>query len=251
MIRVANLSISLGGQAVLRDVSLDIQPGRVTVILGPNGAGKSSLMRSLAGLIPSNGICIDDCPLPSLSLKERAQRIGYLPQDGTPAWNITARELVALGRLPYRSPFAAENDTDRPNIDAALKATDTDALAERCVDTLSGGELARVKLARLLAGEPRWLLVDEPLANLDPAHQRDILKLFRVAASSGKGVVLVLHQLDAALSIADDVILIRDQGILAAGPAADILDRDHLERLFDAEFAIVEATDRRAISQIW
>jgi iron complex transport system ATP-binding protein len=251
MIRVANLSISLGGQPVLRDVSLDIKPARVTVILGPNGAGKSSLLRALAGLIPSETISIDDSPLSSMSLKEKAQRIGYLPQDGTPAWNITARELVALGRLPYRSPFAAESDADRAKIELALKVTDTGHLDDRRVGTLSGGELARVKLARLLAGEPQWLLADEPLANLDPAHQRDILKLFRVAASSGKGVVLVLHQLDAALSIADDVILIRDQGILASGLAEDILDREHLERLFDAEFAFSGSEGMKAISQIW
>lgn len=251
MIRVANLSLSLGGESVLRNVSLDIMPGRVTVILGPNGAGKSSLMRALVGLIPSKSIFLGDCALSSLSLRERAQRIGYLPQNGAPVWNISARELVALGRLPYRSPFAAESDTDREKIEAALLATDTDRLADRSVGTLSGGELARVKLARLLAGDPAWLLADEPLANLDPAHQRDILKLFSSAAKAGKGVVLVLHQLDAALSIADDVILIRDQGILAAGPATKIMDRENLRRLFDAEFSFFQSGGQNAISQIW
>ena len=251
MIRVTNLSVSLGGQAVLRDVSLDIQLGRVTVILGPNGAGKSSLMRSLAGLIPAEGITIDDCPLASLSLKERAQRIGYLPQNGTPAWNIAARELVALGRLPFRSPFAAESDTDRAKIEDALKATDTDHLADRRVGTLSGGELARVKLARLLAGEPQWLLADEPLANLDPAHQRDILRLLRTASTHGKGAVLVLHQLDAAFNIADDVVLLKDGVILALGEAETTMTQANLERLFGTGFDLFKSGCRAALAQRW
>jgi iron complex transport system ATP-binding protein len=242
MIRVEGLSITLGGQPVLRDVSLTCVPGRITVLLGPNGAGKSSLMRAMAGLHPSASVFLEDHPLSSLSLNARARRIGYLPQEGALAWNISVRELVGLGRIPFRSAFAAQTPQDGEKIATALQATDTVHLAERRIETLSGGERARVKLARLLAGEPDWLLADEPLANLDPAHQRDML---------GKGVVLVLHQLDAALNIAEDVVLLKNGTIMAQGPTREMLTRNNLEDLFDTGFNLFQAGQTTALTQSW
>ena len=237
MIRTSGLCVELGGKAVLRDVSLSFARGRVTAVLGPNGAGKTSLVRALAGVISfQGGLFIDDTPLPSLSLNERAQRIGYLPQDGAPAWNVTVRELVSLGRLPHRSGFAGEGDADRAAIEEALAATDTVHLAKRTVDTLSGGERARAKIARVLAGEPDWILADEPLANLDPPHQRDVLALFRGAAEAGKGVIVVLHQLNAAMRVADDVVLLRDGAVLEAGPRDDVMTPAMLEAAFGMGF---------------
>jgi iron complex transport system ATP-binding protein len=251
VIRTDDLTVKRGGRAVLRGASLSLMPGRVTVILGPNGAGKSTLIKAIAGLPPSPSVMLDDQPLPAIPLAVRARRIGYLPQNGAPAWNVAARELVALGRLPHRTRFAGETGADRSAIDAAMAATDTAHLAARTVDTLSGGELARVKLARLLAGDPDWLLADEPLANLDPAHQRDMLHRLRDAAAAGKGVVVVLHQLDAALGIADDVVLLKDGLVLAHGPAADMLTPAHLNHLFDTAFRLAELDGRRTIVQDW
>jgi iron complex transport system ATP-binding protein len=251
MISVRSLSLELGGYPILHDVSLQCVPGKVTVLLGPNGAGKSSLMRALAGLHPSASVFLDDQSLASISPKQQARRIGYLPQEAALAWNISVRELVGLGRLPFASAFAAPSAQDREQIETALIATDTLHFADRRIETLSGGERARVKLARLLAGDPDWFLADEPLANLDPAHQRDMLRLLRAVAAKGKGVVLILHQLDAALNIADEVVLLKNGAVMESGLASKILTPDNLEKLFDTGFQISQSGGRAALTQSW
>ena len=249
MIRVQGLSVDLGRRRALDDVTLDLARGRVTAILGPNGAGKTSLLRALAGLVASTAgqVFLDDTPVAALTLQARARRIGYLPQNGQPAWALSVRELVALGRLPHRSPFAALSRADEDAIEAAVAATDIAHLADRTVDTLSGGEKARAKFARVLAAETDWILADEPLANLDPPHQQDVLRLMRTAADAGKGVIVVLHQLDAAARVADDVLVLRDGRPLAFGPCADVLTPETLETAFDMAMDVFEHQGRTAI----
>lgn len=249
MIDVRNLSVRLGRQQVLSDITLRFGRGRVTVLLGPNGAGKSSLLRALAGLIlPEAGaLLFEGAPLADLRAKDRARRIGYLPQNGTPAWAITVRDLVGLGRLPHRAGYAAPGPDDAVAVAKALVDTDLTDLADRPVDRLSGGELARAKFARVLAGDADWILMDEPLANLDPAHQRDVLILLRRAAEAGKGVIVVLHQLSAAAQIADDVVLLKQGRCLAAGPKAVALTGETLSRTFDMALDIVDLDGRTAI----
>lgn len=248
MIEIRDLSVELGGRTVLDAVSLTLNPGRITAIVGPNGAGKSSLVRAIVGLIPlrSGSVLLDGTPIGSIPPAERACRIGYLPQDGEPAWNVTARELVALGRLPHRSRFAAPSVADVDAVDAALDATDTVRFAGRTMGTLSGGEKARVKMARVLAGQPDWILADEPLANLDPPHQRDMIGLLRNAASAGKGAVAVLHQLDAA-GATDDVVMLKDGRLVAHGPSSAVLTAANLETTFGMAFDIFPRGDRVAI----
>ena len=147
-----------------------------------------------------------------------------------------ARDAVALGRLPHRSRHAAPSRSDEAAIDSALAATETTHLANRPIAELSGGERARVLLARVLAGEPAWLLADEPLASLDPAHQLDILARLRDVAATGSGVAIVLHDLIQAGRVADDVLLIKDGRIAAFGAAADMLTPAVLEPVFDVAF---------------
>ncbi len=249
MIRTENLSVDLGRRRVLDDVSLDLARGRVTAILGANGAGKTSLLRAIAGLVPpSTGhIALDGEALSALSLPERARRIGYLPQNGQPAWALTVRELVALGRLPHRSPFAALSPGDEVAINAAMAQTDVAGLADRTVDTLSGGEKARAKFARVLAAETDWILADEPLANLDPPHQQDVLRLMRTAADAGKGVLVVLHQLEAAARVADDLLILKDGRTVAFGPCAEVLTPATLEAAFDMAMDVITHQGRVAI----
>lgn len=245
MIAVDRLTLALGGRTVLDDISLALERGRVTAIIGPNGAGKTSLIRTLAGLLPGP-VQLDGQPLAALSPVERARRIGYLPQDGEPAWNVTARELVALGRLPHRSRLAAPSAADADAISAALAATDTTQFADRTIDTLSGGEKARVKMARVLAGDADWILADEPLANLDPPHQRDMLALHRAAAKAGKGAVAVLHQLDAT-ALADDVLILKSGTMIAFGPVRDVVTPTNLEIAFGMAFDVIAHQGRTAI----
>lgn len=236
------VSVALGHRRVIDGVTTRFEPGRIAVVLGPNGAGKSTLLRAAAGLIPATGtIALEGSPVTSMPPRERARAIGYLPQDHVVHWDLTVRELVALGRAPHRAPFAGEGDADRTAIVRALAATDAAALAERGVLSLSGGERARVLLARVLAGEPQWLLADEPLASLDPAHQLDLLDRLRAAADAGMGVVLVLHDLTQAARIADDVL------VLAGGHvAATMLDSVTVARVFgvQADWAEVAGTRR-------
>lgn len=248
MIVVNRMTLELGGQKVLDQISATFARGRVTAVIGPNGAGKTSLVRALAGLLsPQSGsIEIDGHPLDRLAHGERARLIGYLPQDGEPAWNVTAYELVSLGRLPHRSRLAQPSTEDDDAVCGAMAATDTSRFANRTIDTLSGGEKARVKMARVLAGDPGWILADEPLANLDPPHQRDMLGLFRAAAKTGKGVIAVLHQLDAA-GAADDVLILGKGKVVAFGPVREVLTPDNLEDAFGMMFDIVEHDGRLAI----
>jgi iron complex transport system ATP-binding protein len=166
---------------------------------------------------------------------DRARTIGYLPQQGEVAWNMSAQDVVALGRLPHRAGAMA----DAAAITAALDATDATLLADRRVGELSGGERARVLLARVLAGEPRWLLADEPLASLDPAHQLDLLDRLRTVARAGAGVAVVLHDLAQAARVADDAILMSGGKIVASGPAADILTPGRLGELFGVRLVAV------------
>lgn len=245
MIELDSLTLALSGRTVIEAVSASVTPGRITAIIGANGAGKTSLIRALAGLLhPLHGeVRLDGSPIGALKSQDRARRIGYLPQNGQPAWAITVRELATLGRFPQRSPFVAESIADQVAIEAALLATDTLHLADRPIDRLSGGERARAKMARVLAGQPDWILADEPLANLDPPHQRDLLALFRSAAASGKGVVTVLHQLDAA-TLADDVLVLKDGRAIAFGPVREVLTPSVLAEAFGMAFELIERNGR-------
>ncbi len=243
---VDGLSLMLGKREVLRNLCLTLLRGQVTVVLGPNGAGKTSLIRVLAGLLPGE-VTLDGVLLKTLGAPVRAQRIGYLPQDGAPAWNVTARELVGLGRLPHRSRFAGPSAADEAAIDAALVATDTTQLAERGVDAMSGGERARVKFARVLAGTPEWILADEPLASLDPAHQLDLLALLRAEANRGAGVVAVLHDLNQAARIADTLVVLSEGKLAAHGPPRDVLTPALLAKVFGIEAEIASGSEGTTI----
>jgi iron complex transport system ATP-binding protein len=238
---VSDLAVSLGNRRVLSGVTAAFQPGRVTAILGPNGSGKSTLVKTLAGLLDADAghVKLGTRHIARIEPRERARLIGYLPQDATVHWNLSVRDLVALGRLPHRSPFAGTSQADAMAIGAAMAATDTHPLADRGADQLSGGERARVLLARVLAGEPQWLLADEPLASLDPVHQLGLLDQLRALAATGMGVVIVLHDLIQAARAADDVLLLKQGEMVAFGPAAEALAHQPLREAFGVEVMIV------------
>ncbi len=218
------IGLTLGGHCVLDAVSVGFRRGRVTALLGPNGAGKSSLLACLAALrVPDQGAArLDGIDIAGLDRRDRARRIGYLPQSADVHWDVDVATLVGLGRLPHHGRWGA-TAADREAVERAMHATDMIALRARGVERLSGGERGRALLARVLAGEPDWLLADEPLASLDPAHQLDVLARLRNVADQGSGVVLVLHDLHLAARIADDAVLMRGGRVIAAGPADDVL----------------------------
>ena len=202
----------------LHGIAATFAPGQVTAICGPNGAGKSTLLGVLAGLlVPGAGAArLEGQPVLAMPAMVRARHIGYLPQVAELAWDIDLATLVSLGRLTHASGAEA----DRRAITEAITAMDLAHLATRPVSTLSGGERARALLARVLAGEPDWILADEPLASLDLAQQANLLGHFRRLAQAGKGVVLVLHDLAAAMNHADRVIVL-DKGTIASDREPD------------------------------
>jgi iron complex transport system ATP-binding protein len=217
-------SLRLAGR--LDDVSLALRPGEVTAICGPNGAGKSTLLACLAGTLTGEGqVTLDDDDLAALAPRRRARAIGYLPQQGEVAWDVSVRTLAALGRLPW-------GDEDAAPIASALSALDLDGIAHRSVSRLSGGERARAMLARVLAGTPRWVLADEPLAALDLAHQLALVGQFRRLAEEGLGVVLVLHDLALAMNHATRVVVLDRGRIAADGAAAEALAPAVIERVW-------------------
>ncbi|HVJ03862.1 MAG TPA: ABC transporter ATP-binding protein [Sphingomonas sp.] len=238
---VTDLTVSLGARRVLEGVSAVFRPGRVTAILGPNGSGKSTLVKTLAGLLDADAghVRLGAHHVARIAPRERARLIGYLPQDATVHWNIGVRDLVALGRLPHRSPFAGTSAEDHAAVQAALEATSTTHLETRTADQLSGGERARVLLARVLAGTPHWLLADEPLASLDPAHQLALLDQLRELAADGMGVVIVLHDLVQAARAADDVLLLKQGRVVAFGTANQALAHQPLREAFGVEVMVV------------
>lgn len=210
-------NVTLAGR--LEAVSAACQPGRITAICGPNGAGKSSLLATLAGLlVPTSGeVTLDNEPLSAMPHKARARTIGYLPQAGEVAWNLSVAALAGLGRLPH-------GDSAREPVAQALAAVDLTHLATRSVATLSGGEKARALLARVLATQPRWILADEPLAALDLAQQQALLSHLRRQAEAGTGVVLVLHDLALAMNHADQVIVMNGGKVVTQGAPESALD---------------------------
>jgi iron complex transport system ATP-binding protein len=232
----ADITLQKGGRNILDRVSGCLRVGQVTVVLGANGAGKSSLLSCLAGLAVHKGsVHLGGRLLSAMSPVERARLIGFLPQKGELHWNLSVHALVALGRMAHNGGGCLTGD-DEAMIDAAMAHMDIVHLAQRQVLSLSGGEQARVLFSRVLAGEPRWLLTDEPLASLDPAHQLALLDRLIAAARSGAGVVAVLHDVNHAARIADHVIMMRDGRIMAQGRRDDILTPDLLERAFGVAF---------------
>ena len=228
VVTLAALDVIVSGR--LAGISATLNSGSITAICGPNGAGKSSLLQCLAGLLSlqSGVVTLDGKPLESLSPSERARAIGYLPQVGEVAWDVSVETLVGLGRLPH-------DDGSTGAVSEALAALDLLSFAHRPVSMLSGGERARALLARVLAGEPRWILADEPLAALDLAHQLALLRHLRVAAGQGLGVVLVLHDLALAMNHADRGLVL-DRGRLAAdGPPAEALAEELIAQVWGVE----------------
>jgi iron complex transport system ATP-binding protein len=219
-LRAAGVCVSLGGTRVLDDVSLDVQPGW-TAIVGPNGAGKSTLLRVLAGLrAPDAGqVRLDDAPLASFAPRERARRLAWLGQQGNATGDLTAREIVLLGRLPHLGLVSSPSAADEAATDRAMEDAECTPWRGRRPQELSGGERQRVLLARALAVESPLLLLDEPTTHLDPPHQAALARLLRRRVSAGTTVVSVLHDLSLAL-VADRLVLL-DRGRVRAEGSTD------------------------------
>jgi len=242
-IRADSVSARLGNEPVLRDISFQLPHGRWTAVVGPNGAGKSTLLRVLAGLLPHTGrIDLLGQPLASRQPRERARLVSWLGQSGTgladsSADDMTVYDLAMLGRLPHQDWLASPSEADRAAVECALRSTHAWDWRGRALGQLSGGERQRVLLARALAVEAEVLLMDEPLANLDPPHQTDWLQMVRSLVAGGKTVVSVLHEISFALQ-ADEVMIMAQGRLQHQGRAAHALTHRALEQVFGDRISV-------------
>ena len=238
-LQTRDLRVALGGQAVLHGIGLKVATGRWTCVVGPNGAGKSTLLKALAGLLPWAGeVRWQGRSLHEIHRRERALQLSWLGQGEAASLDLRVLDVVMLGRLPHQDWWSVPSAKDHAMVEAALQATQAWDWRERSLGELSGGERQRVLLARAMAGNAPIMLMDEPLANLDPPHQVDWLEQIQCLKAQGTTVVSVLHEIGMALH-ADDIVVMGQGRVLHHGPCRDEATHRAIEAVFQHRIRIL------------
>lgn len=234
VIVVDGLVCRYGAIPALDGVSLSVSPQEMCGVIGPNGSGKTTLLRAIDGLLsPVRGtVLLEGRAVGKMSSRQVAAVIGVVPQRAGAGFGFTAREMVAMGRSPHLPALSTETDRDQTIIDDAMARTGVVQLADRPIDSLSGGEFQRVLIARALAQEPRVLLLDEPTAHLDLRYQREIMDLLSTLCGSGLTMVAALHDVNLAAEYCDRLVLLSGGQIAAMGAPVQVLEERTLERVF-------------------
>jgi len=254
LLAAVDLRVERAGRVILDGIGVAAQPGEFIAVIGPNGAGKSTLLRVLAGLqspdrggVTLGGKELTGRTLSSEDLRQLARLRAFLPQGAHCEWPIAVERLVGLGLTPSLPALGDFTLSDRARIDAALEACDLSAQRQQPVTTLSGGELARAMLARALVGDPEVLMVDEPLAGLDPRHTQDAARRLQLLAAGGKLVIASVHDLTIALRRATRVWALKEGRLLADGPPPSVMTAELLRELFDLEASVAGSGARAYI----
>lgn len=231
------------GQSVLEDVSFSLEGSDILCLLGPNGTGKTTLLRCLLGLSPLKGGCISLAgqELSRLSHRERAKLLAYVPQSTAMAFPYEAREVVLMGRVPHLSGCASYRDADRKAVEQAMEQLQISHLAYRKFQELSGGERQMVLVARALAQQARYLVMDEPTANLDYANQVKILRVVENLARAGYGILMTSHYPDHAFLVCTKAVLMRDGRVMAWGDPRSVVTTDTLTALYQTPVCVSAA----------
>lgn len=239
MVEVKGVSKFFGPKRVLKDVSLQIPKGRVTTLIGPNGAGKSTLLSLISRLLPRDGgeILIDGRPLEAYRSRDLAQRLAILKQTQNLNIRLTVRELVEFGRFPYTQ--GRLNRQDQQLVNQALDSLELRGIQGKYLDQLSGGQRQRAFIAMVLAQDTEYVLLDEPLNNLDMKHAVQIMQISRwMVDELGKTVILVLHDINFASAYSDYIIALKDGGVAAVGTPAELIRSDVLGAIYEMEIPI-------------
>jgi iron complex transport system ATP-binding protein len=248
------LAVGYGGLPVASALSFDVKPGKLLAILGPNGSGKSTLLRTVLGLLPplEGDVLLFGQPAGAWDRRLLARRVAWVPQAFEGDGGFTGMELVLMGRSPHLGAWGLPSERDLALARSALDELGIGHLASRSTRALSGGERRLLLLARALAQEPALLLLDEPTAFLDLRHQVDVLQRVRVRVDAGLAAVAVLHDANLAASVADEVLLLRDGGVLGHGPVQEWLSAARLEALYGLPMVEAVAPDgARAFAPRW
>jgi iron complex transport system ATP-binding protein len=229
----------------LDGVSCQVAGSELVAVVGPNGSGKTTLVRALLGLLPleRGSVLVEGRPVSSWSRASLARVIGVVGQQEEAAFRLTVAETVMLGRYAHLGPLTAPRSIDRTAVNAALQRCDIAELAERAVDSLSGGEWKRVRIARALAQEPRALVLDEPTASLDIRHEMELFELIRQLVDSGLAGLVITHHLNLAGRFADRILLLDRGEVVAEGAPATVMNRDTLSRVFEWPIAVTTSLD--------
>jgi iron complex transport system ATP-binding protein len=235
------VSVRAGGRLIIDGVDVTAPAGSLTAVVGPNGAGKSTLLRALAAVeAPAAGsVVVDDRDLFASPRRTRARLAALVEQESATDLDLTVRDVVTLGRLPYEGAFGGADPDGATVIDEAMQRTSTERFADRLFRTLSGGERQRVLLAKALAQQTPLLVLDEPTNHLDIAAQLSTLRLLNDLARSGRSVLAALHDLSLTAAWADRVVMLSDGRVVAAGPTADVLTAPLVTALYGVETTIL------------
>jgi iron complex transport system ATP-binding protein len=241
----ASVRYRKGSPLALDRVNCQVAGSDLVAVVGPNGSGKTTLVRALLGLLPleSGSVLVDGRPVTSWSRSSLARVVGVVGQQEEAIFRLTVAETVMLGRYARLGPLAAPRPEDRAAVMAALQRCDIVALSDRPIDSLSGGEWKRVRVARALAQEPRALVLDEPTASLDIRHEMELFELMRQLVDAGLAGLVITHHLNLAARFADRIVLIDRGMVIAEGTPTQVINRDTLSRVFEWPVAVTTWSD--------
>ncbi|MEM9845775.1 MAG: ABC transporter ATP-binding protein [Pseudomonadota bacterium] len=243
-LNVSDLSVRRHARSVLRDVSFSMETGEFIGLIGPNGAGKTTLMRAVLGLLDHEGAS----SVAALPREERAKAVAWMPQAREIAWPVAVETVVMLGRTPHLSSIQQASDADHAAVETALTEMDLLHLRHRAATQLSGGEQARVLIARALAQQTDLVMADEPIAGLDPAHQISTMQTFASLANKGVSSIVSLHDLGLAVRHCTRLLLLGEGGLVADGVPHEVLTPERLARIFGVS-AFYQSTDQGPVYQ--